>query len=239
MANCNIDGCARVHHAKGYCVHHYQRSLRYGTPTGLPPEKVTQCSVSGCTKEGKIVRGLCTIHYYRNYTYGDPTAETKHRTATRSGTLEGRFRQGVPDTVGPDDCWEWTRFRDKAGYGRIKYLGKIYGAHRVSYTVHYGVAIPHGLVVRHSCDNPPCVNPSHLVLGTDQDNVDDMNRRGRQAIQRGERNGRAKVTEGDVREIRSLYSAGASRKEISDKFGISGPTVYNIVHKRTWKHITD
>ena len=78
------------------------------------------------------------------------------------------------------DCWEWIAFRLKSGYGRFWYKGAPHQAHRVSWMLHNLSEIPKGQCVLHRCDNPPCVNPDHLFLGTDADNVRDRDQKGRQ-----------------------------------------------------------
>jgi len=93
---------------------------------------------------------------------------------------EARFWEKV-DIQGEDDCWVWLACRNSRGYGRISEGGAggfIWQAHRFSWVLHFG-NIPEGLVVRHRCDNPPCVNPSHLELGTQAENLQDMYARGR------------------------------------------------------------
>lgn len=91
-------------------------------------------------------------------------------------TPADRFWERVQKT---DDCWLWTGSTDKDGYGWFWVDGKTATAHRFSYALHNDGAIPDGLYVCHSCDNPPCVNPDHLWLGTNQDNMDDCARKGR------------------------------------------------------------
>lgn len=88
---------------------------------------------------------------------------------------EERFWLAV-DTSG--DCWLWTKATDRDGYGKILVDGKRIGAHRLSYLLHYG-EIPNGLHVMHTCDNPPCVRPEHLTLGTMADNIRDSIAKGR------------------------------------------------------------
>src|ERR1700730_16330475 len=85
-------------------------------------------------------------------------------------TLEERFWNGVKKT---ENCWEWTKAKTLAGYGLIGYGKKLLYAHRLSYEIHIG-SIPEKMFVLHRCDNPSCVNPKHLWIGTNHDNVKDM-----------------------------------------------------------------
>jgi hypothetical protein len=129
-----------------------------------------------------------------------------------------------------DQCWLWTGrpHRDgPSGYGRIRARGKTMKAHRFAYILACG-DIPDGILVRHTCDNPICVRPDHLVLGTDQDNMQDKVDRGRQA--KGERNGRANLSDSDVLLIRSLYEIQGLRQAlIARMMGINRRTVNRIV----------
>lgn len=139
-----------------------------------------------------------------------------------------------------DGCWMWRGGKsDKRGYGLT--CGDY--AHRVSWKLHRG-EIPEGLEVCHHCDNPSCVNPEHLFVGTRQDNLKDMARKGRQVFQRhpekqprGERQHLAKLTEFRVRVIREEVAAGKPHKEIAALFGITPTTVRDVAYRKTWKHI--
>lgn len=145
-----------------------------------------------------------------------------------------RFREKV-DKRGPDDCWEWTGYRDKKGYGRFYDCnGVLYQANRVAYAITDGDT---DFCVLHHCDNPPCCNPNHLYAGTDADNARDRDKRGRAADTRGEDNGRAKLTEDDVREIRRLRAGGWLQCEIAEEFGIIRQQVSRICNCKQWKHI--
>jgi hypothetical protein len=130
-----------------------------------------------------------------------------------------------------DACWPWNGATDENGYGVFKTDGK-QTAHRVAYTIASG-AIPAGQVVRHSCDNPVCVNPKHLSTGTHADNVRDRVIRDRSA--RGERNGRARLIEQDVREIRD---SGESKTQLAAKYDVSEATILAILSGRSWAHVT-
>lgn len=151
-----------------------------------------------------------------------------------------RFWRGV-ERKGPDECWEWTRSKNKGGYGRLRAGGRSTGtiiASRMSYELHNG-EIPPGLLVRHTCDNRSCVNPHHLVLGTHAENSADMWDRGRQPSPltkaRGEAAAKAKLTEEDVRYVRASAKNNA---ELARELGVCTPTVRAIRVGRTWKHLT-
>lgn len=173
-------------------------------------------------------------------------------------------------------CWEWQRGRHRQGYGQLTRGGRTRLAHRAVYELLCG-PVPDGLKVLHRCDNPPCVNPVHLFVGTQADNMADMSRKrrrhkltaeqveqakgqrragrpgkavaadlgvstttlhkeaplGRKA--RGEEHGRAKLTAGQVRAIRSEHAAGTSRRELAVRFGVSKSSVDRVLTGRLWQ----
>ena len=145
-------------------------------------------------------------------------------------TLEERFWSKV-DRKDPAECWEWQAGKFSQGYGQFSVGAKNKLAHRVSYELAHG-PIPEGLVVRHKCDNPCCVNPDHLELGTHENNMDDRASRGRGA--KGEAQGGAKLTEDVVRAIRL---DGRLQVEIAASYGISQITVSRIKRRSSWSHI--
>jgi hypothetical protein len=130
-------------------------------------------------------------------------------------------------TVTESGCWEWKGCRFKDGYGRIAIKRKNYLVHRISYEAFNGSIDPN-LLVRHRCDNPPCMNPDHLVQGTDQDNADDMVSRGRVAT--GDRHGKTKLTDVQVAEMRELYRDGDhTQMDIARLYNTPHPTVNAIL----------
>lgn len=129
------------------------------------------------------------------------------------------------------NCIEWTKAKDKAGYGVSWKAGKYIRAHRKAYEDAYG-PIPSGQVVRHTCDNRSCVNPNHLILGTYKQNSQDMVDRNRQA--KGSRVGTSKLTEELVKIIKSL--SGTS-KQLANFFGVSATTIKDIRNNKIWKHV--
>lgn len=147
-------------------------------------------------------------------------------------SLEERFWKKV-DRRRDEDCWHWMGTRIPPwGHGRIMGRdGRTVLAHRVAWELERG-PIPAGLFVCHRCDNPPCVNPAHLFLGTHLDNMQDMARKHRGAI--GERNGQAKLSQSQVLEIRDLLRNGLAGTDIADRFGVSKSLVSLIKRGRLW-----
>ena len=126
-------------------------------------------------------------------------------------------------------CWEWRGDRSPGGYGRVRdYARKLLLVHRVTWSIVNGKPIPDGMVVRHSCDNPPCFNPDHLILGTHADNDHDRDVKGRTA--NGTRIGASKLTDGQVEQIRAMIAGGATQAHVADIFGIVQSHVSRIIN---------
>lgn len=136
------------------------------------------------------------------------------------------------------DCWLWTGGRSADGYGWFHHNRESRYAHRVAYELCKG-PIPAGMLVCHTCDNPPCCNPDHLFLGDERVNAGDMmtKGRGRSESHPGERNGNAVLTPDKVREIRRLAAEGVTWKSIGARFGVSKSAVMMVVTGRNWKHV--
>jgi hypothetical protein len=148
--------------------------------------------------------------------------------------LAQRFWEKV--AIGPASaCWEWQATR-RNGYGRFKVGGRLVSAHRLAYELHHG-PIPRGVIVRHSCHNPSCCNPSHLRLGSQKDNVHDMIAAGRYRGAKGEAHGKAKLTAAKVRDMRALHQSGMSYQQLSEMTSVHKSTVGRIITRKTWKHI--
>ncbi len=156
-------------------------------------------------------------------------------TITNDSTIQQRFWSKV-DKLGPDECWNWLASKRTAGYGHFR-LGKtMKSAHRISWLFVHG-PIPEGMFILHICDNPSCVNPDHLFLGTHQDNADDKVNKGRHVPCKGSRNGYSKLTEEDIPHIRKLHDNGISQTAIAEEYGVIQATISKIVLGNSWTHV--
>ena len=151
------------------------------------------------------------------------------------GTIQERFESKFTKS---DDCWEWGAYKDRDGYGTIWIAGRQQKAHRASYQLYIG-EIPPRLCVCHRCDNPGCVNPDHLFLGTHADNAHDHVNKGRgfRPVMSGEKNVSAKLTEAQVIEIRARHSYGAKNVDLAKEFGVAQQTISMIVCCHNWTKI--
>ena len=190
------------------------------------------CSIAECESR-QYQRGWCSKHYTRYIRNGHPLAL---RQVPPNASMEARLRfVGWTEVVRKPDlgpCWEWNGRTTADGYGWSTQPGpsKNILAHRAAYILWVG-PIPSGRVLaRHSCDNPPCINPAHLLLGTDADNSDDKISRKRQA--NGERSGSAKLTDVQVDEIRARHAAGGvTQTALAREFGISSTHISNLINR--------
>lgn len=146
-----------------------------------------------------------------------------------------RFWEKVKRT---DTCWLWTAGKLRSGgYGQFELNGNTMRAHRLAWEMTNG-PIPKGLLICHRCDNPACVNPAHLFLGTARDNNADCLSKGRRVYAPGEKHPDAKLTEKDVREIRALAaSKQVSLRAMARRYGMAHSSVRNVVIGRTWRHV--
>lgn len=138
-------------------------------------------------------------------------------------------------------CWEWIGRRVQGKYGYFDVFvstntsTQVY-AHRISWEIANRQPVPDKLYVLHKCDNPTCVNPAHLFLGTYQDNSDDMVRKGRAVHVRGENHGCAKLTQAQVTEIRQRFSSSdISKKQLGKEYDVNETTISRIIKGKSWK----
>jgi hypothetical protein len=158
--------------------------------------------------------------------------ESKHINAPRTIGLAGKLAfHSMPEPN--SGCTLWLASTDTRGYGRLEWNGKQRPAHRLAWEVVHG-PVPDGLHVCHKCDVPSCVNPDHLFLGTNAENMADMKRKGRGRAPRGAENPSAKLTEEAVRAIR-IDSRPATH--IAKDYGVSNVLVGHIKKRKAWKHV--
>jgi hypothetical protein len=184
------------------------------------------CGVDGCDRP-RHAWGYCAMHGLRVYRNGTTVPK-------RGGTIEQRFWRNVVRGE-PDECWAWKVKGSK--YGQFRHFGgRMEGAHRVSYRLSCG-EIPDGMLVLHKCDNPGCVNPDHLRLGTPKENMADMDAKGRRVARgaRGEKSALAILNEHAVRFIRS---SDLNNSELGRIFGLTPNAIRAVRTRKSWAHVT-
>lgn len=167
---------------------------------------------------------------------------------TLTDKAKARFLSKVSIVPTADGCMEWMAGRNKAGYGTVSLGNKTFVATRIMYALHYGID-PSELNVCHTCDNPPCINPEHLFLGTKADNMQDMLSKGRankacgerhrsrtspETLSRGDTHNSSKLTAADIPLIRADTRMHCV---IADEYGVVRSVISNIKRRHTWKHI--
>lgn len=185
---CKVEGCERTDKiSRGFCARHYENFRTTGNPLSLREQRAdlppVKCAVDDCDRNS-VARGWCNRHYENWRNTGDPIPARDKPLVV------------VIESIGWDvtdgGCWEWRGARNGHGYGLVSLHRegvKAARAHRVVYESRRG-PIPRGAVLRHSCDNPPCVNPDHLKPGTHKQNMEDMAARGRSGVSYEARGGR-------------------------------------------------
>ena len=233
---CRIDGCSAVVHAKGLvCNICWRLKIRYGSFTHVvtPKIRAVVCRIEGCDRPlAPPPRGLvCGSCLKKKKRYGSFTHKHKPHP-----TLQERLWSRVENT---GSCWLWNGTKSRGGYGRMNVDRKTISVHRVSWNLHNGI-IPDGMFVLHKCDVRNCVNPEHLFLGNNQDNMTDMVNKGRHVAQhmKGELHPLVKLREHEVKEIKKLLSIGGSCKIIAAKYNISPQAISGIKNNRTWRHVS-
>lgn len=144
---------------------------------------------------------------------------------------EIRFKSRIKKNI--NGCWIWSGCKYVSGHGALKVNNRKIRAHRFSYELFVG-KIPEGMMVCHKCDNPPCVNPKHLFLGTQKDNIHDAIKKGRF----GGEHHHSVLKEKDILNIRRLYDSGSYKKvDIAKIFNISQPHIGRIIKREAWKYV--
>lgn len=179
----------------------------------------------------KTISTLWRLIVIKNYREIPPiTAFTSQSLSRR---IFRRFWRTVSKSRG---CWEWTARKSPTGYGMFHMLGKDYRAHRVSWWLEHG-QLPADLGVLHKCDNPACIRPSHLVLGTQQDNIRDMEAKNRGVHVIGTRHGRARLDPEKVRAIRSTPLQHGSMTRLARLYGVSYHAIRAVIDGTYWAHV--
>lgn len=150
--------------------------------------------------------------------------------------IKQKFRSYVEMPEGEQGPWIWVGLRKTGGYGRLSFRSRKYLAHRLSWEIANG-PIPDGNNVLHKFDDPPNVNPSHLFLGTQKDNMHDASVKGRIVAHKGEKSGMAKLTDDLVKEIRDLAKSGYTHRQIGKMYGVSHATAGSAISGRSWGHV--
>jgi hypothetical protein len=182
-----------------------------------------KCAMSKCDHSAHA-RGLCTKHYQ---------AAKKTNSLPPKTTLGDRLKRCSALNSGTG-CVEWTGYKNQCGYGRLRHGKGLVYAHRLAWEIANGPILNEDLRVLHRCDNPACIHPAHLFLGTQADNMADMVFKGRQNRPMGERNGYSKLTENIVKRIRA---DSRTLKEIAGEYGVTYNAVSKVKLRKTWSHV--
>lgn len=226
--SCSVSGCEKEVKSKSYCSSHYTRFLRHGNPLAgnRPPSAPgSSCEADGC--ENKIhARGLCNTHYRRQLKHGSTKYEDIKYMPGERWIEENKLYDG-------DDCIKWPFFISSAGRGMVVWKGTRMTAPRAMCYALYGEPDHRLIEAAHSCGNGHlgCMNPRHLRWATHMENVEDRAKHGRD--RKGEEINTARLTEGDVREIRAM-PASLSAKEIAKIYGVTKSTIVKARNGRTW-----
>lgn len=194
------------------------------------PRGYCQC---GCGEKTKIATRNA---HERGQVKGQPVrfVHGHHTRLHRTPPIEKHFWEQAK-ILGKNDCWEWQGYKSRKGYGQIQIDHRVTAAHRVAWELTHG-PIREGLQVCHKCDNPPCVNPNHLFLGTNDDNVADKMSKNRQV--HGVNHPHAKLTDAQVVEARQRFAEGGiSIAALARRYGVSGVSMRSVILRATWRHL--
>lgn len=221
---CSIPDCNKRVEAHGWCVRHYKRWQRSGSPEFAGKSARPCCLVSGCGNPFKA-KGFCDDHYRRFLKYGAPEAGPTFRGAPAT------FFSETVLTHDGDDCLLWPYAIGSHGYGTITLNGELKLVHRAACEARHGRAPSPDLDAAHNCGSRACCNPKHLRWDTRSGNMEDM--LAHDTHHRGGRQWMAKLTEPQVREIRRL-KLSMSLSELAARYGVSVGAIRGVVSRKTW-----
>lgn len=202
MKKCLVNECNNKYKSIGLCSSHWKINKKYGTP-----EPKCFCGKAVQTFAGNIgARMLCNWHSFENRYWENVNKKTIN------------------------ECWEWIGSKTSAGYGIIFFNGKSIYAHRAIFLLLQKNNIAEELIVCHKCDNPSCINPKHLFIGTQKDNIEDMINKKRNRY--GENTYNAKLSNEDVLQIRKLNQDGIKQKDIAKIFNIDAGHISDIINMK-------
>ena len=190
----------------------------------------------GCGQKTGIAKRAKRSRNGYVYRKGEPFHFVKSHAGSNPRPLVRRFWEKVDKSGGDNACWNWTAAKTAAGYGVLRMPDKTNQyAHRIAYEWSIG-PIPKGCYLCHHCDNPTCVNPSHMFVGEQIDNMRDAATKGRTT--KGERSKQTTLTAEQVLALRAEYATGTVlQRELAARYNISRGSVGNIVRRESWKHI--
>ena len=198
---------------------------------------MAKCSVNNCQSDSRA-RSLCRKHYLYYLRHNILPEKTPYKRPKRQKEEHVRFWQRV-DKKSENDCWIWLGRKSKYGYGEFVLDNKkSIRAHRFSFLLRNGY-IDNNKYVCHTCDNPSCVNPKHLWLGTAAENNYDCRSKNRAILppdQKGENHSQHILKEKDVLDIRKRFNDGVKQAELMREYKVSRNTIYKICHNLTWKN---
>lgn len=191
------------------------------------------CVIAGCESD-VYAKGMCKLHWRRQREHGDPHYQNPR--ASKGMPPIARIMRHV---LWDGECLVYAppgKPLNGGHYGISNGTENVL-VHRYMWEQYNERAVPEGLVVRHRCDNPPCIHPDHIILGTPGDNSQDRKDRGRVVVPLGEQHRLAKLTDATVLEIRHALAYGESNHTVAARYGVSRTTISNIRSGKSWKHI--